>query len=139
MPGFIIRRTVTKTPPTDTASLPVRTRRVLQPAAQLESWVDRPWTDGVQVDTLRDLDVLFVKTLNTVYHITVRQTSGADTGVSVSVDGVVQSDPTILLLDDRREHQAEVHLQTMRDVCDDEQNRLSSASTLHISTQGEAQ
>ena len=31
----------------------------------------RPWTDGVQVDALRDLDVLFVQTMNTVYDITV--------------------------------------------------------------------
>jgi cellobiose phosphorylase len=47
----------------------------------------------------------------TVYHITVRQTSGADAGMTVSVDGVVQSDPTIPLVDDRREHQIEVNLQ----------------------------
>ena len=47
----------------------------------------------------------------TVYHITVRQTSGAEAGMTVSVDGVVQSDPTILLVDDRREHQVEVNLQ----------------------------
>ncbi|MEK6243979.1 MAG: glucoamylase family protein [Pseudomonadota bacterium] len=56
----------------------------------------------------------------TVYHITVRQTSGADAdadadaGMTVSVDGVLQSDPTIPLLDDRREHQAEVNLQTQK-------------------------
>ena len=48
---------------------------------------------------------------DTVYHISVRQSSAGDAGVSVSVDGVVQSEPTILLLDDRREHQAEVLLQ----------------------------
>ena len=47
----------------------------------------------------------------TLYHITVRQTSGAEAGMTVSVDGVVQSDPTILLVDDRREHQVEVNLQ----------------------------
>ena len=35
--------------------------RVLQPAAHLESWVERPWVDGVQVDALRDLDMLFVR------------------------------------------------------------------------------
>ena len=50
----------------------------------------------------------------TVYHITVRQTSGADAGMAVSVDGVVQSDPTIPLVDDRREHQVEVSLQNQK-------------------------
>ena len=67
-PGFIIRMTVIKTPPTATGIVPIRTR-ALQPAAHLDSWVERPWTDGVQVDALRDLDVLFVKTMNTVYHL----------------------------------------------------------------------
>jgi cellobiose phosphorylase len=47
----------------------------------------------------------------TVYHITVRQTSGAQAAMTVSVDGVVQSEPAIPLLDDRREHQVEVKLQ----------------------------
>ena len=46
----------------------------------------------------------------TVYRITVRQSSGAQVGTSVSVDGVAQSDPAILLVDDRREHQVEVNL-----------------------------
>jgi cellobiose phosphorylase len=46
----------------------------------------------------------------TVYRITVRQTFGAHAGMTVSVDGVVQSDPAILLVDDRREHQVEVNL-----------------------------
>ncbi len=44
----------------------------------------------------------------TIYHITVRQTAGAD--MSVSVDGIVQSEPAILLADDRLEHQAVVTL-----------------------------
>jgi cellobiose phosphorylase len=47
----------------------------------------------------------------TVYHITVRQTRGARTGMHVSVDGVAQAEPTILLLDDRLEHRVEVDLQ----------------------------
>ena len=46
----------------------------------------------------------------TVYHVTVRQTSGAEAGMTVSVDGVVQSDPAIPLVDDRLEHQVEVNL-----------------------------
>jgi cellobiose phosphorylase len=44
----------------------------------------------------------------TTYHITVRQTAGA--GMSVSVDGVVQTDPSIPLVDDRLEHRVEVNL-----------------------------
>lgn len=39
-------------------------------SATLDAWVTRPWVDGVQVDTLRDLDVLRVATLNTIYEIT---------------------------------------------------------------------
>jgi cellobiose phosphorylase len=47
----------------------------------------------------------------TVYHITVRQTRGARAGMRVSVDGVAQAEPTILLLDDRLEHRVDVDLQ----------------------------
>jgi cellobiose phosphorylase len=46
----------------------------------------------------------------TVYHISVRQTSGAGDGMTVSVDGVAQSDRAIPLLEDRGEHQVEVNL-----------------------------
>ena len=46
----------------------------------------------------------------TTYHISVRQTSGARAGMTVSVDGAMQSDPAIVLVDDRREHQVEVNL-----------------------------
>ena len=38
--------------------------------AHLDAWVGRPWVDGMQVDALRDLDVLVVRTMNTVYEIT---------------------------------------------------------------------
>ena len=48
----------------------VRPAAVESPA-NLEAWVGRPWVDGVQVDGLRDLDVLVVRTMNTVYDITV--------------------------------------------------------------------
>jgi cyclic beta-1,2-glucan synthetase len=47
----------------------------------------------------------------TVYHINVRQTSSNQAGMSVSVDGAVQSGPAIGLVDDHREHQVEVNLQ----------------------------
>jgi cellobiose phosphorylase len=47
----------------------------------------------------------------TAYHITVRQTSGAQAGMTVSMDGVLRSDPSVPLVDDRREHRVEVSLQ----------------------------
>ena len=40
-------------------------------SAHLDAWVGRPWVDGMQVDALRDLDMLLVRTMNTVYDITV--------------------------------------------------------------------
>src|SRR5262245_15900134 len=88
-PGFIIRMTVSKTL-TATGIVPVRTR-ALQPAAHLDTWVERPWTDGVQVDALRDLDVLFVRTMNTVYHITVVT---ARTGEAIVRGGKYFPEPT---------------------------------------------
>ena len=90
IPGFIIRMTVTKTPPAATGITPVRSR-ALQPAAHLDTWVERPWTDGVQVDSLRDLDVLFVRTMNTVYHITVIT---ARTGEAIVRGGKYFPEPT---------------------------------------------
>jgi hypothetical protein len=88
--GFIIRMNVTKTPPTATGILPVRTR-ALRPAAHLDTWVERPWTDGVQVDALRDLDVLYVRTMNTVYHITIVT---ARTGEAIVRGGKYFPEPT---------------------------------------------
>jgi cyclic beta-1,2-glucan synthetase len=44
----------------------------------------------------------------TVYHITVLQTHAAKDEITVKVDGVEQADGTIPLVDDRREHLAEV-------------------------------
>ena len=44
----------------------------------------------------------------TVYNIGVRQTTGS--GASVIVDGVLQPDPAIRLVDDRLEHRVEVRL-----------------------------
>ena len=40
-------------------------------SAHLDAWVGRPWVDGMQVDALRDLDMLLVRTMNTLYDITV--------------------------------------------------------------------
>ena len=46
----------------------------------------------------------------TPYHITVRQTAGTEAAMSVVVDGVLQAEPTIALVDDRVEHRVEVSL-----------------------------
>jgi cellobiose phosphorylase len=47
----------------------------------------------------------------TQYHITVRQSSGVQAAMSVVVDGVLQSEPMIVLMDDRMEHRVDVNLQ----------------------------
>ena len=43
----------------------------LPAGAPLESWSDREWTDGVQIDELRALDHLCVRTRNSTYDIVV--------------------------------------------------------------------
>ena len=63
----------------------------LPSSARLETWVDRNWTDGVQVDALRDLDVLVVRTLNTVYEITIVT---AQTGEAIVRGGRFFPEPT---------------------------------------------
>jgi cellobiose phosphorylase len=52
---------------------------------------------------------LHYRYLHTLYHVTVRQS--AEAGMSVRVDGVVQAQPAVALLDDRLDHQVEVTLQ----------------------------
>jgi len=47
---------------------------------------------------------------DTVYRISVRQLSSAHEATSVNLDGVVQSDSAVPLVDDRQEHQIEVFL-----------------------------
>jgi len=44
----------------------------------------------------------------TVYHIAVLQTPAGIDGMRVTVDGTERPDQTIPLVDDRKEHQAEV-------------------------------
>ena len=39
--------------------------------ADLQTWSKHPWTDGLQVDVLQDLDTLCVRTRNSTYEITV--------------------------------------------------------------------
>jgi cellobiose phosphorylase len=52
---------------------------------------------------------LHYRHLQTLYHVTVRQS--AEAGMSVRVDGVMQAQPAVALLDDRLDHQVEVTLQ----------------------------
>jgi cyclic beta-1,2-glucan synthetase len=46
----------------------------------------------------------------TVYHIDVLQTRGANGGLTVTVDGIERDDEAIPLVDDRREHSVEVRM-----------------------------
>ena len=50
----------------------------------LEAWSGYTWTDGVQVDALRDLETLRVRTRNTQYEITIIR---AETGEAVIIGG----------------------------------------------------
>jgi hypothetical protein len=47
-------------------------------AATLESWSGREWRDGVQIDSLNTLDVLHIRTKNTLYEITVLDRASAE-------------------------------------------------------------
>ena len=44
----------------------------------------------------------------TTYRISVRKVSAGDAAITVSVDGVLQSEPTIPLADDRADHRVEI-------------------------------
>lgn len=44
-------------------------------AADVEAWSSREWKDGLQIDTLQDLDRLSVRTRNSTYEITVLEPS----------------------------------------------------------------
>ena len=46
----------------------------------------------------------------TVYHIAVRQTRGANTGTTITIDGTPQDGTAIQLVDDRQEHSVEVRI-----------------------------
>jgi cellobiose phosphorylase len=46
----------------------------------------------------------------TDYHITLLQTTGADGGTKLTLDGVEQSGPCLPLVDDRRQHSVEVRI-----------------------------
>jgi hypothetical protein len=47
-------------------------------ACDLDTWCGLPWANGVQLDTLRQLDTLEVRTRNSVYEITVTDPSSGD-------------------------------------------------------------
>jgi hypothetical protein len=66
-------------------------RRVPRASIGLESWVEQPWSNGIQVDTLRDLDVLHVQTVNTMYEI---RLVSARTGEAIVRGGRFFPEPT---------------------------------------------
>jgi hypothetical protein len=39
--------------------------------AVLDNWSEDPWTNGVQVDRMEDMEKLFVQTRNSLYEITI--------------------------------------------------------------------
>jgi len=55
-----------------TTSLPSRT------ATTLDSWSGRQWREGLQLSTLNTLDVLHIRTRNTLYEITILDAASAD-------------------------------------------------------------
>ena len=38
-------------------------------AGVLDNWSEEPWTNGVQVDSMEDMEKLFIQTRNTLYEI----------------------------------------------------------------------
>src|SRR5258706_2962782 len=63
--------------------------------AELGAWSQRTWADGVQIGALRALDVVAVRTRNSVYRITV---ISADTGAVLVQGGQFFRDPTPAVL-----------------------------------------
>lgn len=55
-----------------TVSIPTAT------AATLESWSTRQWREGLQLATLNPLDVLHIRTRNTLYEITILDAASAE-------------------------------------------------------------
>jgi len=47
-------------------------------AADLETWSNKEWNDGVQIDRLADLETLAVETINSTYEITIVSGHGGD-------------------------------------------------------------
>lgn len=39
--------------------------------ALLDAWSDYPWTNGIQIETIQELETLAVRTKNSVYEITI--------------------------------------------------------------------
>jgi len=49
----------------------VRQEECVPVGAILDSWSDDPWSNGVQIDGLQEMEKLFVETANSTYEITV--------------------------------------------------------------------
>lgn len=73
-----------KTPEPTTTSVERTEPECVPGSALLEAWSTHSWNDGVQVDRLRDLDILHVRTRNTLYKVTI---ICAQTGEAVITGG----------------------------------------------------
>jgi hypothetical protein len=49
----------------------VRKQESIPTGAILEKWSDDPWTNGVQVDQMDDMEKLVIQTRNSMYEITI--------------------------------------------------------------------
>ena len=49
----------------------MQTQDSIQAGAVLDNWSDDPWTNGVQVDRMEDMEKLIIRTRNSLYEITV--------------------------------------------------------------------
>jgi hypothetical protein len=50
---------------------PMPTQDSIPSAAILDNWSEHPWTNGVQVDQMQDMEKLEVRTRNSLYEITI--------------------------------------------------------------------
>jgi hypothetical protein len=71
-------------PSSTTSTFPRTEPECVPGSALLEAWSSHDWSEGVQVDRLRDLDILHVRTRNTLYEITI---ICAQTGEAVITGG----------------------------------------------------
>jgi hypothetical protein len=65
------------------------------PASDLDSWSNYAWADGVQIGALPELDVLAVRTRNSLYHITILS---GETGAVLVQGGQFFAEPTQAVL-----------------------------------------
>jgi hypothetical protein len=50
---------------------PVQERDSIPAGAVLDNWSEDPWTNGVQIDRMEDMEKLVVRTWNSLYEITI--------------------------------------------------------------------